>query len=94
MLWHFLQHDEKTKTIGKQRGMKEREQGNNKIEHNIHYMIKLQINLSLGLQVGIKQMVVVGMEQQHGPMMLNSISMNKQYGSLEENQNSKATNSN
>jgi hypothetical protein len=36
-------------------------------------------------------MVVVGMDQQHGSIMLNSILMNKQYGSLEENQSSKAT---
>jgi hypothetical protein len=34
------------------------------------------------------------MEQQQGPIMLNSISMNKQYGSLEENQSSKAIDSN
>ncbi len=39
-------------------------------------------------------MVVVGMDQQHGSIMLNSILMNKQYGSLEENQSSKATDSN
>ncbi len=44
-------HDEKTKKIGKQRGMKEREQQ----DWTQHYMIKLQINHSLGLQVGIKQ---------------------------------------
>jgi hypothetical protein len=35
MLWHFSQHDEKAKKIGKQKGIKEREQGNNMIEHNI-----------------------------------------------------------
>jgi hypothetical protein len=39
-------------------------------------------------------MVEMWVEQQHGPIMLNSISMNKQYGSLKENQSSKATDSN
>jgi uncharacterized membrane protein YcgQ (UPF0703/DUF1980 family) len=39
-------------------------------------------------------MVEMWAEQQHGPIMLNSISMNKQYSSLKENQSSKATDSN
>ncbi len=39
-------------------------------------------------------MVEMWVGQQHGPIMFNSISMNKQYGSLEENRSSKATDSN
>lgn len=39
-------------------------------------------------------MVEMWVEQQHELIMLNSISMNKQYGNLEENQSSKATYSN